>query len=84
MKKDIKQEVWLEYIDMIKNFTSDSWLKYNHSFKLFHDVMDTTIIFCEDNNLIVEFIACKFNPVAFYAYARYKVGLMPLEELEYC
>ena len=38
--------------------------------EFFHDY---TIKFCEENNYHGLFVGCKLNPVAFYAFAKYRV-----------
>lgn len=41
-----------------------------------------TIQFCEDNNLIEDFVNCKMRLDAFYAYSKYKVGEITLDIFE--
>jgi hypothetical protein len=46
--------------------------------------LDYTLKFCEEYDLIEEFLECKMNATAFYALARYKAGEIGIDGLKRC
>lgn len=47
-------------------------------------IMNYTIQFCIKHDLYDVFVACKLNPQALYAFARYKTENLPLKALKQC
>ena len=72
---DIFKARLAEYVQQIRAFPADTdW----------RTILHYTIRFCEQHDLHEVFVACKFNPAAMFAFARYKSEDRPLSDLAKC
>lgn len=72
-----------ETVDKLREYLKENAILRKNRFTI-NNINRHAIEFCEENDLHFIFVACKLNPTAFYAFAKYKVEGKSTEWLEKC